>query len=159
MNISKIQVKNYRLLKDMTIDLERDLSLIIGKNNCGKTSLLSLLNKFIGNRSETNSFSYDDINIDLKKILFNTISENKIIWDNIETKGISLLIYIEYNDKDDLTNISQLMLDLDPDNKTIVLEFEYEIGLKEISILLPTWIGRNVMSLQLLQIPIKSCKT
>ena len=133
MNISKIQVKNYRLLKDMTIDLERDLSLIIGKNNCGKTSLLSLLNKFIGNRSETNSFSYDDINIDLKKILFNTISENKIIWDNIETKGISLLIYIEYDDKDDLTNISQLMLDLDPDNKTIVLEFEYEIGLKEIN--------------------------
>ncbi|MDD4714860.1 MAG: AAA family ATPase, partial [Candidatus Absconditabacteria bacterium] len=133
MNISKIQVKNYRLLKDMTIDLERDLSLIIGKNNCGKTSLLSLLNKFIGNKSETNSFSYDDINIDLKKILFNTISEDKIIWDNIETKGISLLIYIEYDDKDDLTNISQLMLDLDPDNKTIVLEFEYEIGLKEIN--------------------------
>ncbi len=38
MKISKIKVKNYRLLKDFDIDLEDELSLIIGKNNCGKTN-------------------------------------------------------------------------------------------------------------------------
>ncbi len=38
MKITKIKVKNYRLLKNFSIDLEDELSLIIGKNNCGKTN-------------------------------------------------------------------------------------------------------------------------
>lgn len=40
MHISKITVRNYRLLKDFSVDLEENLSLIVGKNNSGKTSLL-----------------------------------------------------------------------------------------------------------------------
>ena len=43
MFLSKITVQNFRLLKDFSIDLEKELSLIIGKNNSGKTSLLYLL--------------------------------------------------------------------------------------------------------------------
>ncbi len=34
-----------------------------------------------------------------------------------ELKGIQIDIYIEYGNEDDLTNISELFLDLDPDNK------------------------------------------
>ena len=48
MKIKKIKIKNFRLLKDFQLDLEEDLSLVIGKNNCGKTSLLAILEKFIG---------------------------------------------------------------------------------------------------------------
>ncbi len=47
MKITKIQVENYRLLKDFSIDIEKELSLVIGKNNCGKTSLLSVIDKFL----------------------------------------------------------------------------------------------------------------
>jgi len=47
MKIKRIIVNNYRLLKDFAIDVEDDLSLIIGKNNTGKTSFLSLLEKFL----------------------------------------------------------------------------------------------------------------
>ena len=42
MYLSKITVRNFRLLKNFSIDLEQDLSLVIGKNNSGKTSLLYL---------------------------------------------------------------------------------------------------------------------
>ena len=42
MKINKINVKNYRLLKDFSLELKGDLSLIVGKNNCGKTSILSI---------------------------------------------------------------------------------------------------------------------
>ncbi|MGR5913513.1 AAA family ATPase [Bacillus pacificus] len=31
-----MKVSNYRLLKNMNFDMEENLSLIIGKNNCGK---------------------------------------------------------------------------------------------------------------------------
>ena len=45
MNISKIDINNFRLLKQTSINCEKELSLIIGKNNCGKTSLLSALSR------------------------------------------------------------------------------------------------------------------
>ena len=41
MHISKVNVFNYRLLNQTSVSCEKDLSLIIGKNNCGKTSFLS----------------------------------------------------------------------------------------------------------------------
>ena len=55
MKIYKIQIENFRLLKNFSIDIEDELSLVIGKNNSGKTSILSALDKFL-NRSESNKF-------------------------------------------------------------------------------------------------------
>lgn len=56
MKISKMVINNFRLLKSTEIDLEKELSLIIGKNNCGKTSVLVVLTKFLGEQSTTNNF-------------------------------------------------------------------------------------------------------
>ncbi len=124
MEITKIKVKNYRLLKDFELDLEESLSLIIGKNNCGKTSLLSILDKFIGSKSLSNNFKFDDFNSEFKDELKTKIESNT------ETGylGISLKLYIQYSDADDLSNIgNSIIMDLDPDNKTIVLVFEYKL--------------------------------
>lgn len=125
MKITKIQLRNFRLLKDLKLDLEEIISIIIGKNNCGKTSLLSALNKFIGDKSSSNSFAYDDFNIEFKSKLYSSIKDDKIVWEKQD--GISLLIFIEYNEKDELSNISDLMLDLNPDNRIVVLKFEYSL--------------------------------
>ena len=35
MKINKIQINNFRLLKNLKLDLEQDLSLVIDKNNTG----------------------------------------------------------------------------------------------------------------------------
>lgn len=123
--VSKIQVKNFRLLKDLKLDLEDILSIVIGKNNCGKTSLLSILNKFIGDKSSSNNFLYDDFNVELKNKIYSYIEDNKKVWEKQD--GISLLIFIEYDENDNLSNISDLMLDLNPDNKTVVFMFEYSL--------------------------------
>lgn len=127
MKITKIQLRNFRLLKDLKLDLEEIISSVIGKNNCGKTSLLSALNKFIGDKSSSNSFAYDDFNIEFKSKLYSYIKDNKIVWEKQD--GISLLIFIEYNEKDELSNISNLMLDLNPDNRIVVLKFEYSLDI------------------------------
>lgn len=76
MKVKKIHIENYRMLKRIDIDLEENLSLIIGKNNCGKTSFLSILNKFIGSQSSTNNFTYNDFNSDFQDSLFDA-TENK----------------------------------------------------------------------------------
>jgi len=127
MNIFKIEIENYRLLKSFSIDLEKDLSLVIGKNNTGKTSILSILDKFLA-QSEKNKFSFDDFNIEFKKELKTIIeSEEAIIEDDYKRLGIKLRLYIEYTETDNLSNISRVMMDLDPDNNVIVLGFEYTL--------------------------------
>jgi len=126
MNIKKIKVKNYRLLKEFELDLEKNLSLVIGKNNCGKTSLLSVLEKFISENG-SNRFSFDDFNIDFKDELKDLVNNPAPFLEPFPFLGISLKLFIEYDEHTNLTNISRLMMDLDPDNKTVVLVYEYYI--------------------------------
>ena len=53
MKINKINVKNYRLLKDFSLELKGDLSLIVGKNNSGKSSVLDALKIYASFVDET----------------------------------------------------------------------------------------------------------
>jgi putative ATP-dependent endonuclease of the OLD family len=129
MKIKKIKVQNFRLLRDFSIDLDDDLSLIIGKNNCGKTSLLSVMDKFI-NYSAGN-FAFDDFSIDFQTELRKAIKED-IVEESYRPIGITLKIFIEYDSGDNLANISKLMMDLNPENKTIVLLFEYVLIIDKI---------------------------
>jgi putative ATP-dependent endonuclease of OLD family len=126
MKISQIIINNYRLLKDFTIDLEDILSLAIGKNNCGKTSFLSLLEKFLFS-NDFNNFSFEDLNIENQQELKIKIEADGDA-ELIEDYGIFLKLYIEYSSVDNLSNISSLMLDLNPDLKTVVLSFEYSMS-------------------------------
>ena len=43
MYLSQMQVNNYRLLKNVTIDFNKDMTLFVGKNNTGKTSIMNIL--------------------------------------------------------------------------------------------------------------------
>lgn len=125
MNLIKIVVNNYRVLENLELDLEKDLSLVIGKNNCGKTSLLSVLNKFVGGQSASNNFNYDDFNIDFKTILFNAVENDGVFWNSTCPQGIEMYLFISYGEGDNLANIRPLMLDLDPNNNIAILKFEY----------------------------------
>lgn len=128
MKIQKITVENYRLLKDFSIDLENDLSLVIGKNNTGKTSLLSVLGKFL---NQSDKISFDDFNLDFKEELRGLV-ESEITEEDYQSKGIRLKLFIEYSEGDDLSNISRVMMDLNPDNNFIVLSFEYVLIFDEL---------------------------
>lgn len=129
MKITKIDIQNFRLLKNFSIDLEEELSLVIGKNNTGKTSLLTVLDKFL---NDSKSFSYNDFNIDFKKDLKRIVEEGTINEENYTPKGIKLKIFIEYTETDNLANISRVLMDLDPNNNMIVLGFEYALSYENI---------------------------
>jgi predicted ATP-dependent endonuclease of OLD family len=131
MKIFQIQIENYRLLKDFKIDLEGALSLVIGKNNTGKTSILKVLDKFL-NQSEKYRFSFDDFNIEFKKNLIALLEGAEQIQEkDFKHTGIKLKLLIEYDEADNLSNISRVMMDLDPDNNVIVLGFEYTLSYQE----------------------------
>ena len=131
MKIKKINIKNYRLLKDFSLELKSELSLIVGKNNCGKTSVLSVLDKIINKRS---SLNWEDINLDHRKVIFENIKKFSDTPDS-ELKsilGINLQIWIQYSELDSYQNIQGFMMDLNPKNNLIIIEFSYIIPNKKL---------------------------
>lgn len=128
MRISKLRIRNFRLLKDVTLDLEQDLSLILGKNNCGKTSLLIILERFLGGAGKP-SFSFDDFSTAFKEQLRHRVESPAEDTLPFPAPGISLRVFIEYNEDDDLSNIgNKVIMDLDPANRTVILGFDYHIN-------------------------------
>lgn len=136
MKIEKIIVRNFRLLKDFSIDLEDSLSLVIGKNNVGKTSLLLILDQFLGTKGEAKrNFKFNDLNLDAQEQLKNMMI-NPLVADNDYTPvSISLRLLISYTDADVLANVSPLLMDLDVDNHYLAIGFDFFLpyeGYKEL---------------------------
>ena len=125
MHISKITVRNYRLLKDFSVDLEENLSLIVGKNNSGKTSLLQLLNTMLNGTEPT----YNDFNLDYRKLLWDQIAASEDAKEeDYKEDGISLRLFIEYGEADNLDCLGKILMDLDEHIHTAVIGFDYYLG-------------------------------
>ena len=124
MYIRSVKVRNFRLLKDFSIDLEEILSLVIGKNNCGKTSLLQILDKVLN--KDKSKFQYHDFNIEYRKELFAMILGDKEITEsNFKVNGIQLRLLVDYGDDDDLSCLGKILMDLDDQNHTAVLGYDF----------------------------------
>lgn len=124
MYISKIKIKNFRLLKDTTLLLDEDkkqeLSLLIGRNNSGKTSFIMLFDKFY--RNESFKFNFYDFSTSLRDQIYK-IDDNTVI----EDLSIQMILEIKYDKKDSLENISDFILDLDPALNVVKILFECSI--------------------------------
>ena len=137
MEIKKIYIQHYRSLNDFSLELKNDLSLIVGKNNCGKTSVLSVLEK-IFNKNSNRNLVWEDINLNHRREIFEIIKRVSDIPDSELSSilGINLQIWIQYSELDSYQNIQGFMMDLNPENNFIILEFSYIIPtqkLREIS--------------------------
>ncbi|MFJ5481786.1 ATP-dependent nuclease [Pectobacterium actinidiae] len=130
MRVIKINIKNFRQLRDTTLDLEDELTVVIGKNNTGKTSLLLCLEKFIGASFKKNPFTFEDINLDAKNELQSIVVDGA---ENSKNISISLKIFIKYGEDDDLENLGdKVIMDLEIENNIAVIAFEYYITPEEI---------------------------
>ena len=142
MKIASIEVYNYRLLKEFKIELEDDLSVVIGKNNTGKTSLLSALEKFLGS-GDRRKFYYDDISVGERVRLLSLIEGSEEIDDEQAISSIGLKIKIEYSDTEDISRISKLITNLDPDDNKITLNFSYDLPRDQFLELRTKWSQRR----------------
>ena len=122
MKIERVNIRNFRMLKDLDVDLEDVLSLVIGKNNSGKTSFLAILEKFLC--ASKPEFTLDDFNIDVQAQIC-ACEGSSFTPESYEEIGLSLKIYISYSDTDDIGEASELLLDLDSSKQMLVVLFEY----------------------------------
>ena len=113
MQIKKAEVENFRKLKNVTIDLDDSVTLIVGRNNSGKTSLSEVFNKLLG--PNNTGFTFDDFSFSVLSDYSDALNlyeeylelhalgeekedESKIKLQEAKTKipSIILNIYIEY---------------------------------------------------------------
>lgn len=125
MILEKICVENFRSLHDFKLDLKKELSLIVGKNNCGKTSVLSIMNKLLN--SNSTHFEWDDFNLKYQENFLETVFSYKPQSDGnyLNLDGIKMTIYIRYTKDDNYSNLQNFMMDLNPNNDVVVIEFHY----------------------------------
>lgn len=124
MKIEIAQVRNFRILRKLDVDFEDNLSLIIGKNNSGKTSFLAILEKFLVDTKPV--FSLDDFNIESKKAIA-ALETSSFTPEDFNEISLSLKLFLSYGDADNIGSASELILDLDTDKHHLVVLFEYVI--------------------------------
>ena len=61
MRIKQVRIENFRLLQDVSIGLEGRTTLIVGRNNSGKTSIAELFRRLLSEK--TLSFRLEDFSL------------------------------------------------------------------------------------------------
>ena len=143
MQVKSAHIKGYRLFEDETISFDDATTIIVGRNNSGKTSFVELFYKFFGGGKPA-KFSVDDFSRKQRRALqeaaitwqqanrssskgqqdANALSENEVI---SKLPEITLEIEFSYNDNEPATPLADLILDLDPERHDALLSCRYYI--------------------------------
>lgn len=131
MQLSEIKIKNYRLLVDAKIDVDPKTTVIVGKNNTGKTSFF----KCVSNALSCKPFSYDDYPLEKREDLLHKLTDfmNKNISFEDLSKQIAVIsvdLFIDYSEEsptDNLSTLSPFIIDVDVDTEIAQIRVEYEL--------------------------------
>ncbi|MCK9170506.1 MAG: AAA family ATPase [Treponema sp.] len=135
MFLEKIKVKNFRLLRNVTIELDCSTTLIVGKNNSGKTSLMDFMSLVLDNKNP----SFDDYPIQCRCELYKSISsllKKELTYETFLNKLDlpEMSFYIDYSlekDDDNLGALSPFIIDTDESITQVHILAKYEPVLSE----------------------------
>lgn len=134
MKLSKIQIRNFRLLIDTELEVDSTTTLIVGRNNTGKTSLFDCL-RFVLKEKLDDSFTFNDyplVKRDNLFLEFDSFVSNQISFDELckKVEPISIELTIDYSlddSNDNLGTLSPFIIDIDEDTTTALIRVEYKL--------------------------------
>ncbi|MBQ6959389.1 MAG: AAA family ATPase [Clostridia bacterium] len=136
MYLKELHVENYRLLKDVSITLDKNLTLFVGKNNTGKTSLMEVIKFLISNAT---SLPFDDYPLDCRQELYTAIvnywndtSEDPLLAFQHAVPVTKITMTFDYSDGN-LGNVAAFVIDLEEDVEEAIIKvsFDISLGIKE----------------------------
>jgi putative ATP-dependent endonuclease of OLD family len=130
MKIKKVEIKNFRLLKNIELTLEENSTVIVGRNNSGKTSLTEIFRRILSDKTPTFSlydFSITSIETFKQALsLYLKGSEQDKIRDLLPF--IEITLTIDYNPSvPDLGILGDFIIDLNPDCTTVIIKGKYQL--------------------------------
>jgi putative ATP-dependent endonuclease of OLD family len=132
MYLKKIVVKNFRLLHEAALLLEKQTTVIVGRNNSGKTSLSEVMTRLLAEGNPV--FRLEDF----------SCAAHHCFWDAYLAKldgtpadevrpmlpGIEVRLSFEYGTEEQLGTLTDFVLDFDVDctEALVVISYEIEAG-------------------------------
>jgi predicted ATP-dependent endonuclease of OLD family len=135
MYLKTINIKNYRLLNDLEIDLDVATTIIVGKNNTGKTSMMNLISKITqGGKLTFHDYSIncrDDFYKATESYLKNKLSYSDFI-TNVLCPSIKFIISYDLEEPNQpLGTLVPFIIDTDIDTTTAIILAEYRFSISE----------------------------
>ncbi|ERK71030.1 hypothetical protein N136_02624 [Leifsonia aquatica ATCC 14665] len=129
MRVSRIKVRNFRLLRKIDIDLDVQTTVLVGRNNSGKTTLAEAFTRFL--QSSTLSFTAADFSAES----YQDFRDAWIAFDEGRKEDarallpeVSLTVEISYSEElSDYGPLAAAIVDLDPDCTDATIRFAYSL--------------------------------
>jgi len=136
MYIKNIDISNFRLLREVSLSLQKETTVVVGRNNSGKTSLTEIFRRFFSTKNT--SFILEDFSL-ASMSKFEEALQAKL--DGVEESTIRTLIpsielslTVDYtDDKKDYGALSEFVIDLDEDTTEAKIKICYQLK-KEVKI-------------------------
>lgn len=132
MSLHRLEVSGFRLLSNAAIELEPEATLIVGRNNSGKTSLAEILRRFVGDTS-TATFKLEDFSSISHSLFCDALkahNDKAAADDDIRSllPSIGLSLWFKYDPKNtDIGPLSDFIVDLDPACCDVLVRARYEL--------------------------------
>lgn len=139
MRVEKVRVEGFRLLQDVEIMLEKNSTVIVGRNNSGKTSFTDIFDRFTG---ETGArFRLEDFSAAQRERFFvaKTLREKMAKPEDVlaALPALALTLTFRYDSTAlNLGPLSPFVIDLDIDSTTAIVRLEYRAKLSTLNTLL-----------------------
>ncbi len=127
MYLSKIHIENFRLLKKVDVTFDRDLTLFVGKNNSGKTSVMEILSFLASDRK---SLGIDDYPLTARNELYDAIIDYWHDQDFSKYKRSvpvpKFTLTFDYSDGI-IGNLDAFVIDLEEDVTIAIAEVTFDV--------------------------------
>ena len=138
MQLSKIIIKNYRLLIDAELDVDTKTTLIVGRNNTAKTSCIDCIDSVLNG----SGFTYDDYPLCQRESLVTLMSKfvlKEITYVELckELSFITIEFWVDYSTdapEANLGALSPFIIDVDESITTAIIRVDNKLNLDELSL-------------------------
>lgn len=129
MYLSKLHIENFRLLKNVDVTFDRDLTLFVGKNNTGKTSVMEILS-FLA--SDGKNLGIDDYPLTARNELYDAIIDYWQDQDFLKYQRAvpipKFTLTFDYSDGV-IGNLDAFVIDLEEEVTVAIAEVTFDVPL------------------------------
>lgn len=138
--LTNAHVEGFRLLENIEIAVEASTTVVVGRNNSGKTSLTEVFDRFLG--EQAGRFRLEDFSavvrpkfLSAKALRDGGATAPEAVLTELPVIALTLTFTYDQAD-DDLGALSPFVIDLDPDCVTAIVRIEYSPVLNTVPMLL-----------------------
>ncbi len=135
MKISQISIKNFRLLEDVQLCLEDGATVVVGRNNSGKTSLTELFRRLLDEK--TPRFRLADFSLGVHEQFWHTFEAHRNNEDEAiireKLPAIITTLTVDYEGDTNLGPLAEFIIDLDEQCTSAQVNIRYALAPGKIS--------------------------